>query len=353
MNLSLLAKQEIHDGPIWCVTWKPQNFKAPLIATCGQDQLIRISKFEGEGLSASLKVTNELRGAHSKTIRCLAFSPDGSLLAASSFDGSVSIWQFLNPGPSGATHKITCITSLEGHENEVKGVAFSPTGHILATCGRDRTIWLWKIHSEDDEADDQGIIRHGTYEPEFECLAVLQEHQQDVKSLTWDPNLSGFVSTSYDETARVWSQLDLEDDGDWGCVQVLEPSELGTIWSSSLVLDFLVLAGQTGRLSLYKRDRKSWKMAFDVLAHDGAIYSIDSYQPDSEVAEALIVTCGEDKCLKLWKLDGSAGLTQLCLYQNDFEVNSCAIVKRGEQVLVACGDDRGDLHILQILDGDN
>jgi cytosolic iron-sulfur protein assembly protein CIAO1 len=351
MSLNLLAKKEVHSGPIWCVKWKPQGPKNLYIATCGQDQVIRISKLAKEDATSEIKITNELKGAHSKTIRCLDFSPDGSLLAASSFDGSVSIWQFFSSTHSASgNYTIKCITSLEGHENEVKGVAFSPSGHILATCGRDRTIWLWKIHSEDDAAAEQGIIRHGDYEPEFECLAVLQEHQQDVKSLSWDPNLAGFVSGSYDETARVWSQLDLEDDGDWGCVQTLELGKLGTVWASTFILDFLILVGQSGHLTIYKRDRKTWKIFLpDFLAHDGAIYSIDSFQPNAEIDEAFIISCGEDKCLKLWKLDESTGLTHLGVYSDNFEFNSCAIARNGDQILVSCGDDNGSLHILHLV----
>jgi len=79
-----------------------------------------------------------LEGAHHRTIRCVSWSPCGRLLAASSFDGTTSVWS------SKSLSDFECIATLEGHENEVKSVVWSASGAYLATCSRDKSVWIFE-----------------------------------------------------------------------------------------------------------------------------------------------------------------------------------------------------------------
>lgn len=114
---------------------------------------------------------------------------------------------------------------LEGHDSEIKSCAFSPSGAHLATCSRDKSVWIWEDIGP-SEADD-----------EWETIAVLSEHEGDVKAVAWCPDLPGrngrrsygsdvLASASYDDTVRIWRE---DSDGEWVCVAVLE-GHGATVW---------------------------------------------------------------------------------------------------------------------------
>ena len=129
--------------------------------------------------------------AHSRSIRSVAFAPLASphlILATASFDGMVSIWECdsshlddldMEDDDEDVTTRFEPIAQLEGHENEVKCVSWNMTGSLLASCGRDKTVWIWECFLPGTVGG--GAVMSGGDQPQqdegdFECLAVLQGH---------------------------------------------------------------------------------------------------------------------------------------------------------------------------------
>jgi WD40 repeat protein len=105
--------------------------------------------------------------AHHQSIRCLAFSPDGQVVATGGRGGREG-----TPGP-------------QGHTDSVLALAFTPDGRTLATGSDDKTVKLW------DTATGQERL-------------TLKGFKDAVRSLAFSPDGTLLAAGSWDGTVRVW-----------------------------------------------------------------------------------------------------------------------------------------------------
>lgn len=232
-------KPDLHDRA-WASIPHPT---LPLLATAHAKSVTVFSL-------STLSSHSALTGGHTRSVRSVAWKPNlpshKLCLVSGSFDSTAGIWRWDGDVAAGGESLETEVTAsrlrdddgssdgdkdweftlvLEGHDSEIKSCAFAPSGAYLATCSRDKSVWIWEDVGA-SEADD-----------EWETIAVLNEHEGDVKAVAWCPDVPGrnarrrfsadvLASASYDNTVRIWRE---DGDGEWVCVAVLEGHD-GTVW---------------------------------------------------------------------------------------------------------------------------
>ena len=133
-----------HVDRAWHLAWNP---KKPLLASCSADKTVRLYSYKRDPSTGEIIFTNtsSISTGHSKTVRGVAWAPSGETLATASFDANIGIWeQERDENGEHAGGEWECMSTLEGHETECKSVAYSCTGTLLATCSRDKTVWIWE-----------------------------------------------------------------------------------------------------------------------------------------------------------------------------------------------------------------
>ncbi|KAG9392352.1 hypothetical protein J8273_5342 [Carpediemonas membranifera] len=136
----------------------------------GGDQVLRVYDV------ATGRLDHKLRG-HVGNIRSVACSPDGSLVASGSIDRTINIW-----------HSKTwqCVQTLKGHAHQVLSVAFAPDGKTLASGSGDGTAVIWDTTT-------------------WQRVQTLSGHTRGLQSVAYSPNSCMLVTGSYDSTAKLWA----------------------------------------------------------------------------------------------------------------------------------------------------
>jgi len=120
--------------------------------------------------------THILEG-HNDEVWNVSFSPDGKFLASGSKDHTTIIWDITD-------FKLKC--RLKGHTDAISNLYWSPNGNQILTCSNDGTIKLWDVMTET-------------------LLNTYGEHSQGVTSCAWHPNGNKFVSAGLDKHLFLWN----------------------------------------------------------------------------------------------------------------------------------------------------
>ncbi|KAK5826973.1 hypothetical protein PVK06_021906 [Gossypium arboreum] len=155
--------------------------------------------------------------SHSLPISDVRFKPNSTMVATSSYDKTVQIWDSAEAGKSPL--------KLQGHGDHVLSLDFHPRRmNLLCSSDRNNEIRFWDINQGSWTHIFKGATKQVRFEPRngkllatssgnvvnvfdvqtYKLYAVFKEHDKEVQSICWDPDGKHIISISED-SARLWS----------------------------------------------------------------------------------------------------------------------------------------------------
>lgn len=230
-----------------------------IIASSSLDDTIRLWDF------ATGRLLMTLTG-HTRAVNAVSISPDSTMLVSGSDDYTIKQWNL-------ATGEL--IRTLRGHSRDVNALAINPSGKLLVSGGEDRTIKLWQMGT--------GAL-----------LKTLFGVAGMIKSVAVSPNGQILVSGGFDNKIKLWSLQTGEQMQSW----VAHHNSVNAVAVSP---DNKLLASGSKDRTVHLWDLATGKLKCSLKGHNRDVNGI-AFSPDGRI----LITGSSDATLKFWNVETGA-----------------------------------------------
>jgi len=242
--------------------WSPDGTNVAIRA--GEQNVVAVMD------SQSGKVVRTFEG-NAEPLTCIAWAPDGRLLAAGTFGGTVLLWDL----ESESSQPKVLVEPTDSPGNVIT-ITWSSDSHSLITAGEDGIIRLWD--------PNDGILSRS-----------FRNHRGSVACLALSPDGQVLASASRDQTIRLWdiqSGRALRILRDRSNNSKVDSNTFSAVtWSP----DGITLASGNSAGNIHIWDLESGKILHSFNAYCGVINSL-TWSPDGQV----LVCGGADGTARAW-----------------------------------------------------